>query len=370
MSPAASVAAMTVSMRAASDSIGRAGTLVGFDPQRRRGRPPAGTALGFEPRRRLTGSGGGAVHVAGEQRGAGDQHERLGDVDVVALRLQALHGSLGEAQRLVREPGGEERLGAVGEHGRAADAERRVDAARPRRSGGTTPRGRRAGRPATPGCGACRRPAWSSPATRTDRGRAACPPRQRRSRRPIRAARHDSSRSRRRGWRRSCLRRRRVRRRTRAAPRGAGRPAAAGRPAGSSRPPCRRRRGERRPASPAPTTARTPRSRRGWRRATSTPGLPARDRRARSPRRRAAVRWRTDSSTRTQLPTGIAHDPQQLDPLGTRRRRAAAIAASSKALRRIGECPRQQVGDGRLPGAERTASDGSAVSSARCRCRP
>ena len=100
---------------------------MGFDPQRRRGRPPPGPVLRFEARRRLTGSGGRAVDVAGEQGGARDQHQRLGGVDVVALGLQAVHGSLGEDQRLFRQPRGEERLGAVREHGGAADTDRRVD---------------------------------------------------------------------------------------------------------------------------------------------------------------------------------------------------------------------------------------------------
>ena len=100
MSPAASVAAIDGVDEGGVGLIGRSGALVGFDPQRRRGRPPPGTALGFEPLRRLTGSRRGAVHVAGEQRGAGDQHERLGDVDVVALRPQALHRSFGDRQRL------------------------------------------------------------------------------------------------------------------------------------------------------------------------------------------------------------------------------------------------------------------------------
>ena len=56
-----------------------------------------------------------------------------------------------------------------------------------------------------------------------------------------------------------------------------------------------------------------------------------------------------------QLATGVAHDPQQLDPLGTRRI-GQPRSCSFQGLRRIRECLRQQARRWCRPGAERTPS--------------
>ena len=255
-------------------AIGHSGALVGFDPQRRRGRPPAGASLRLEQGLRLTGSSGGALHVAGEQRSAGDQHEHLGDIDVVALRAHALYGPFGEVQGLVRQPGCDQRFGAIRIHGGTADAEGLVAllsvVEAPERLDEIAAPGRQPGQVVVH-VGGRLRPALglieieSAPRVRLRRLDLAGPSEQHAT---IRQEVGDDRAvcgvggglegGGERGQRISML-----------AERGA-----TASPAGSSRPPCRRRRGVRRPASPAPANVRSPRSTRGCRRGTSTPGLP------------------------------------------------------------------------------------------------
>ena len=104
--------------------IGPSRAQVDLDFQARCSCPPARTALGLEPGRRFAGGSGGAIQPPGEQGRTSDQHQRFGQVDVGAVRPQVPRGSLGDSERLAREAGGEERLGAIGEQGRTAQAER------------------------------------------------------------------------------------------------------------------------------------------------------------------------------------------------------------------------------------------------------
>ena len=106
--------------------VGGAGADAPLDVERRRRRPPAGTILGREEVARLGARARGAIVVLTEQRGPGDQHQGLGEVDVVALGAQPRRSLLGERQRLVRQAGGEERLAPIGEDGGTGEPQRLV----------------------------------------------------------------------------------------------------------------------------------------------------------------------------------------------------------------------------------------------------